>query len=177
MMRGIFSFVLVFYALVVHGQDSSIPLSISVPKSSRLIFHTYAKGVQVYICTKDPKDSSNYIWTFKEPRANLYSDSGYHQLVGRHYFDAGKNPTWETADGSKVSGMKVQQANSSDSAAIPWLLLHATVTSGSGTLTGAIFIQRIRTKGGKAPASADRLNKDKSLEVGYTAEYFFYSDK
>jgi hypothetical protein len=84
MMRGIFSFVLVFYALVVLGQDSGIPLSIRVPTSSRLILHAYAKGVQVYVCAQDPKDSSNYIWTFKEPRANLYGDSSYQQLVGQH---------------------------------------------------------------------------------------------
>ena len=159
------------------GQDSSIPLSIGVPKRSRLIWHTYAKGVQVYVCTQDTKDTSNFIWTFKEPRANLYADSSYRQLVGQHYFDAGKNPTWETSDGSKVSGVKVEQANSPDSASIPWLLLHATVTGGKGTLTRAAFIQRIHTRGGKAPATAGRLNKGQSLEVGYTAEYFFYTEK
>ena len=177
MMRGIFCFVLVLHTLVVFGQDNGIPTAIQVPAGSRLIAHTYAKGVQVYVCTQDPKDSANYSWTFKEPRANLYADSSYHQLVGRHYFDAGKNPTWETADGSKVSGTKVQQANSPDSASIPWLLLHATVTGGSGTLTRATFIQRIRTRGGKAPATAGKLNRGQSLEVDYTAEYFFYSEK
>ncbi len=177
MMRGIFSFVLVISTLVVFGQDSSIPVSIQVPAGSRLISHTYAKGVQVYVCTQDPKDSSHYTWTFKEPRANLYADSGYHQLAGRHYFDVGKNPTWEATDGSKVSGIKVQQANSPDGLAIPWLLLKATVTSGNGKLTPAAFIQRIRTKGGKAPAVATIANKGQSVEVPYTAEYLFYSEK
>lgn len=178
MIRSIFSFVLVFYTLVAWGQDSSIPFSIRVPSSSRPIWHTYAKGVQVYVCTQAPKDSTNYnIWTFKEPRANLYADTSYHQLVGQHYFDAGKNPTWETDDGSKVSGIKVQQANSPDSAAIPWLLLQATIRSGTGRLTRATFIQRIRTKGGKAPATGDRQNKGQSVEVPYAAEYFFYSEK
>ena len=177
MMRIIFSFVLVFYSLVVLGQDSSTPFPIRVPSSSRLIWHTYAKGVQVYVCAPDPKDSTSYIWTFKEPRANLYTDASYQQLVGKHYFDAAKNPTWETDDGSKVSGIKVQQANSPDSAAIPWLLLQATARSGNGRLTHAFFIQRIRTKGGKAPATGDRQNKGQSVEVAYTAEYFFYSEK
>jgi hypothetical protein len=177
MIRGIFSFILVCYTLVVSGQDNSIPLSIRVPISSRLIWHTYARGVQVYVCTQDPKDSSNFIWTFKEPRADLYADSSYHQLVGRHYFDASRNPTWETTDGSKVSATKVQQANAPDSAAIPWLLLHATGTGGTGTLTPAIFIQRIRTNGGKVPAKGGRPNKGQSIEVAYTAEYFFYSEK
>jgi Protein of unknown function (DUF3455) len=176
MMRGIFTFGLIFYTLVAFGQDNSFPLSIRVPMSSMLIWHTYAKGVQVYVCTPDPKDSSHYIWTFKEPRANLYADSSWHRLVGKHYFDAGKNPTWEAADGSKVSGIKVQQANSPDSASIPWLLLHAAVTGGSGTLAAAIFIQRVRTNGGKAPATAERLYKGQSVEVPYTAEYLFYSE-
>lgn len=177
MIRAISSFVLVLYSLVVIGQDAGIPLSIRVPVNSRLIWHTYAKGVQVYVCAQDPKDSTRYIWTFKEPRANLYADSNYHQLVGRHYFDEGRSPTWETADGSKVIGIKVRQANSPDSAAIPWLLLQATVSSGTGTLSSTKFIQRIHTNGGKAPAAGDRQNKGQSLEMAYTAEYIFYSEK
>jgi hypothetical protein len=177
MMRGIFSFVLVLHTLVVFGQDRSIPISIQVPVSSKLISHTYAEGVQIYVCTQDPKDSSHYIWVFKEPRANLYADSSYHQLVGRHYFNADKNPTWETTDGSKVSGIKVHQANSPDSSAIPWLLLKANVASGNGTLAGVIFIQRIRTNGGKAPGEANKRNNGQSVEVAYTAEYLFYSEK
>jgi Protein of unknown function (DUF3455) len=177
MLRSILSFVPVFYTLVALGQDGPIPPSIRVPESSRLIWHTYAKGVQVYVCTQDPKDSSNYIWTFKEPRASLYADSACHQLVGHHFFDAGKNPTWEAADGSKVSGIKVQQSSSPDSAAIPWLLLKATARSGNGTVTRTVFIQRMRTNGGKAPATGNRQNKGQSVEVAYTAEYFFYSEK
>jgi len=177
MMRSISSFFLIFYTLVVFGQDNTMPLSIRAPASSRPIWHIYAKGVQVYVCTQDPKDSANYIWTFKEPRANLYADTTYHQLVGQHYFDSGKNPTWETADGSKVSGIKIMQANSPDSTAIPWLLLQAAAGSGSGTLTHTTFIQRIRTKGGRAPATGDRRDKGQSVEVAYTAEYLFYSEK
>jgi len=177
MMRGIFSFILVFYTLVVFGQKSGIPASIAVPEGSKLIAHTYAKGVQVYVCTQNLKDSSRYAWTFKEPRAKLYADSKYHKLVGKHYFDAGKNPTWETTDGSKVSGIKVQQANSPDSTAIPWLLLQSTATQRSGRFTHVLFIQRIDTKGGKAPAIADKANKGQSAEVAYTAEYLFYGEK
>jgi hypothetical protein len=175
-MRSIFTFILFFNTLIVFGQESSLPHSVRVPITSKLIWHTYAKGVQIYICTRDAKDTANYIWTFKEPRANLYADTGYHQLVGQHYFDSGKDPTWETADGSKVSGIKVKQADSPDSTAIPWLLLQSVAGSGSGTLTRAAFIQRIRTKGGKAPAAANRQNQGQTIEVAYTAEYLFYSN-
>lgn len=177
MIRGIFSFFLAFYTLVCFGQDKNVPAAIQVPQGSRLVLHTYAKGVQVYVSTPDPKDTSHYIWTFKEPRANLYADSTYHQLIGRHYFDAAKNPTWEDRDGSKVTGAKVQQANAPDALSIPWLLLKATITSGTGTLTSARFIQRIYTKGGKAPATADSLHKGQAVEVPYAAEYLFYAEK
>ena len=177
MLRSILSFVLVFYTLVALGQDTTIPPSIRVPEGSKLIWHTYAKGVQIYVCTQDPVDSSRYSWTFKEPRASLYADAACHQLVGKHYFDGGKNPTWEAADGSKVSGIKVQQASSPDSAAIPWLLLKAAARSGNGPVTRTVFIQRMHTNGGKAPVTGNRQNKGQSIEVAYTAEYFFYSEK
>jgi hypothetical protein len=54
MMRIILSFVLFLYTLSVFGQDSGVPISIRVPLNSRLIWHTYAKGVQIYVCTQDP---------------------------------------------------------------------------------------------------------------------------
>jgi hypothetical protein len=177
MARTIFSFFLICYTLVCFGQNNSIPPAIKVPEGSRLISHTYAKGVQIYICTQDTKDTSRYTWTFTEPRANLYADSSYHQLVGKHYFEHGKNPAWEFSDGSGASGIKVQQVNSPDNLAIPWLLLKVAGTKGTGTLTPATFIQRIRTKGGKAPATANKSQKGQSLEVPYTAEYLFYSEK
>ena len=175
MIRTIFSLLLVFYTMAGFGQDKDIPYSIQVPEGSELILHTYARGVQIYMCTQDPRDTSRVVWTFNEPRANLYADSSYHQLIGKHYFDAGKNPTWEDTGGSKVTGLKVQQANAPGGVAIPWLLLKATINSGTGTLRSAVFIQRIYTKGGKAPAMADRLQKGQSLEVPYTAEYLFYA--
>ena len=177
MARAIFSFFLVFYSLSGFGQNKDIPSSVQVPKDSRLIVHTYAKGVQVYTCTQDPSDTSHYLWTFKEPKANLYADSSYHNLVGKHYLDDGKNPAWEYNDGSKVTGVKIQQANSPDALAIPWLLLKVAATTGTGTLTPTVFIQRIYTKGGKAPAIADRLHKGQTVVIRYTAEYLFYSKK
>jgi len=102
---------------------------------------------------------------------------GYHKLIGKHYFDEGKNPTWELNDGSRISGVKVQQASAPDTTAIPWLLLKATRSGGSGSLKQVQFIQRIRTNGGKAPAVANRQKMGQPIEVPYAAEYLFYSDK
>ncbi len=175
MARTFFSFLLISYAFAGFAQNKDIPALLQVPQGSKLIMHTYAKGVQIYLCKQDSKDTSRYIWTFIAPHANLYDDSRYHHLVGKHYFDAGKNPMWEAADGSTVVGLKVQQANSPDSLAIPWLLLKMAATTGNGILTPVAFIQRIYTKGGKAPATADRQHAGQTVEVPYTAEYLFYS--
>jgi hypothetical protein len=177
MNRSIFSFILIFYTLVCFGQNTSIPASIQVPPGSKLIRHSYAKGVQIYVCIQDAKDTSHYIWLFTEPRAMLYADSSHHQYIGRHYFERGKNPVWEYKDGSKITGVKLQQADAPDNLGVPWLLLKAGETGGTGALKSVAFIQRLYTKGGKAPATAGKSQKGHFLEVPYTAEYFFYSEK
>jgi len=73
-MRILFSFLLIFKTLLVSGQEKDIPIAINVPAGRRLIQHTYAKGVQVYVCTMDPIDSSRFTWSYKEPRAGLYAE-------------------------------------------------------------------------------------------------------
>ncbi len=176
-MRTISTFLFIFNALLVSGQYKDIPVSIEVPEGCKLMSHTYAKGVQVYICTRDPKDSLRYIWTFKEPRAELYTDKGCHNRTGKHYFDGSKNPTWELMDKSRISGVKVKQAGAPDTSAIPWLLLKATTNGGSGKFKSVQFIQRIRTAGGK-PMEIPGIHKyGQTLEVPYTAQYLFYSKK
>ncbi|GGA84562.1 DUF3455 domain-containing protein [Puia dinghuensis] len=157
------------------GQNQSIPSSLEVPKGNKLILHTYAKGVQIYVCAPMPTDTSRYVWTLAEPQATLYSGADYQQQIGKHYFDDAKHPTWESTDGSKVVGAKFQQADAPDPDAIPWLLLQATSTSQDGQLGKITFIQRINTKGGKAPSTgASRSHKGQYRRVEYTAEYLFY---
>ena len=60
--------------------------------------------------------------------------------------------------------------------AIPWLLLRAKSTSGTGVFSAVSSIQRVRTVGGKAPASGcDRMQSGKETRVSYSAEYRFYA--
>jgi hypothetical protein len=177
MMRIILSALLTISTIAAFGQDKTIPTSIQVDNNSKLIMQAYAKGVQVYVCQRDLKDSAQYVWAFKEPRATLYTDSTYHQVIGKHYFDSSKNPTWENIDGSKVTAVKLQQVSSPNNLAITWLLLKATITQGTGILKSAQFVQRVFTKGGKAPAKAASDQLGKTIEVPYTAEYLFYSEK
>jgi hypothetical protein len=175
MIRIYLSFLFIVCSHVCFGQGNAAMQSLQVPAGNRLAVHTYAKGVQIYICTQDANDSSKFTWILKEPKAQLYTDSTYKHLAGKHYFTDGKKPAWESNDGSKVIGAKLLQINSTDGAGIPWLLLKANQTSGNGILTPVTFIQRINTKGGKAPIAADNTQKGQLMEVPYTAEYLFYS--
>jgi hypothetical protein len=174
MVRTCFLFLLIFCAQISFAQDSPAAKSLQVPVGNKLLAHVYAKGVQVYVCKQDAVDSSIYTWTLKGPLANLYTDSTYKRATGKHYFTDGKYPTWEGTDGSKVIGAKLLQANSPDGAGIPWLLLKASVTSGTGVLTPVTFIQRVNTKGGKAPLVANKQQQGQLVKIPYTAEYLFY---
>jgi hypothetical protein len=160
------------WAVVVHGQQA-IPTTVAVPTNNAIVLHVYARGVQIYQCTPDIKDTSHYVWTFREPRATLFSSAGYIQVVGKHYLNTTKKPTWELSDGSLISGVKLH-ASSPDSVAIPWLLLRGIAESGKGSLTNVVFIQRLYTHGGLAPKRADQSQKGQILQVPYTAEYLFY---
>ena len=61
---------------------------------SRLVFHAYAEGVQIY-------QWDGTTWAFRGPSASLYSDAGGRGLVGTHY----AGPTWASNSGSLVVGM------------------------------------------------------------------------
>jgi hypothetical protein len=175
MQRAIFSILIVCLVQLGFGQNKAATAGIQPPAdSSKLILHAYAKGVQMYRCTADPKDSSHYVWTFTGPRADLFADNNYSQLIGKHHAGADKNPVWEDKDGSMVAGLKLRQASAPDNLAIPWLLLKRIATTGSGILTSALYIQRINTTGGKAPSTAGKQDNGKMLDVPYTAEYLFY---
>jgi hypothetical protein len=161
-----------------YGQETAVPASIQVPAGSKLLLHVYGKGVQVYTCQVSAVDTTQYAWVLLEAKAILYAGAEYGEKAVRHYFNANHHPVWETEDGSSVEGTKLQQADAPDQGAIPWLLLKASSSSGTGPIVSTAFIQRINTKGGKAPATgADVRQKGQKIEVAYSAEYLFYANK
>jgi len=137
--------------------------SVQVPMGNKAAFHAYAVGVQVYRW-----DGAK--WTFVEPVATLFADQDYHGKVGIHY----AGPTWQTNSGSKVVGARLA-ACSPDPTAIPWLLLQAVSSEGPGVLESVTYIQRVNTTGGLAP-TAPGASTGATVQVPYTAEYFFYRD-
>jgi hypothetical protein len=177
MLRTIYSALLLFLAINCFGQNGSVPSAIQTPAdSSKLILHVYAKGIQAYTCSPDPKNASHYVWTLKGPRADLYTDSAYSKRVGKHYFNGDKKAVWEDMDGSVITGAKLRQANAPDGVSIPWLLVKKLAAKGPGVLTPVVFVQRVQTKGGSAPSVAGAQDNGRTVEIAYTAEYFFYGE-
>jgi hypothetical protein len=134
---------------------------LGVSEGSKLAFHAYAIGVQVYRW-------NGAAWDFVEPVANLYADANYRGKVGSHY----TGPTWESDSGSQVRGTKAQECPV-DSASIPWLLLSKVSSKGPGIFKPVSFIQRVNTVGGIKPADPGSYVGE-PRRVPYTAEYYFY---
>ena len=175
--RGVLLVLLVFFIGRGYGQDTAVPVSIRVPAGSKLLLRGQGRGVQVYTCQASAADSTQYVWVLLEAKALLYAGAEYGGKTVRHYFNAKHHPVWETEDGSSVEGTKLQQADAPDPGAIPWLLLKASSSSGTGPIASTAFIQRINTKGGKSPGGrADVSQKGEKIEVAYTAEYLFYGN-
>jgi hypothetical protein len=149
-----------------------VPDSIKVPVTDQLSFPANAKGVQIYECRANKEDSTKYEWVLKAPEADLFDARG--KKIGRHY----AGPTWESIDGSKVVGELKARQPSTDTNAIPWLLLGVKKHEGNGVFSRVDTIQRLETVGGKAPAGGcDQSSMGKELRVPYTAVYYFYVPK
>jgi len=139
--------------------------SIQAPVGTKLAFHVYARGVQIYRW-------SGTSWDFVAPVASLFAEENYFGEVGNHYV----GPTWESKSGSKVEGRRVPGTGCTpDPSAIPWLLLYRFSSDGPGIFNKVSYIQRVNTTGGSAPANAGS-SVGEVKEVPYTAEYYFYRD-
>ena len=132
-----------------------------VEAGSKLVFHAYANGVQIYRW-------SGTSWSLVGPSAVLSADAQGASVVGIHY----AGPTWESVSGAKVVAAVIDRCPS-DTNAIPWLLLGAVSADGPGIFHRVTFIQRLNTVGGNAPSSPG-TQVGQEARIPYTAEYFFY---
>ena len=67
------------------------------------------------------------------------------------------------------------RSDAPDAKAIPWLLLSAKSTTGSGVFGRTSSIQRVSTVGGAAPAEGcGAAQAGKVARVAYEATYYFY---
>jgi hypothetical protein len=113
--------------------------------------------------------AGQFEWVFVGPDAKLNDRSG--KQVGKYY---GPPATWESMDGSKLTGAQVAVAPSS-AGNIPLQLVKANPAMGAGAMTGVTYIQRVATSGGVAPASVcDASSAGSKQIVRYQADYIFY---
>lgn len=147
----------------------AVPNTLRAPDGQKLIFHAHGAGDQIYTCHAD---GASYAWKLKAPEARLFNADG--QQIGRHF----AGPTWESKDGSRVTGRAVATVPSPDPGAVPWLLLTAIGREGHGVMDRVLSIQRLETNGGKAPeAGCDASHIGAETRIPYQAEYYFFGSR
>lgn len=149
-----------------------IPDAIELPANAAgntRIATFYADGYQKYKAQEIAGSSPvAYQWVLVAPLADLYDASN--QKVGTHSI----GPTWQLSPTDSLYGQAFNPAKaaaSPDASSIDWLQLQAKPgTVPTGIFANATYIQRIATKGGKAPATAP-TNASETVNVHYTAIY------
>jgi hypothetical protein len=154
----------------IFSQDS-LPAAVQVPAGNMVAMETVGVGQITYEC-RAKKDASGFEWVFVGPEAKLNDRSG--KQVGRYY---GPPATWESSDGSKITGAQVAVSPASVGN-IPLQLVKANPATGNGAMVGVTFIQRVATKGGVAPqAACEMAAMGKKEIVKYEADYIMYKAK
>ena len=159
--------------LLVAGANATraaeaVPAALQPPAGYTVAFTAKATGVQIYTSTADGAAAPK--WVFEAPLAELNGRKG----VIHHY----AGPSWEAADGSKVSRdtdapvitVPAKRASSD----IPWLLVKVTADPAAGILNKVVYVQRLSTQGGVAPAKPP-IRVGTKVGVPYTATYVFYA--
>ena len=139
-----------------------VPEDIAVPEGSKVHFHGFGIGVQIYTW-----DGAS--WGTAVPEATLFDDEG--NVVATHFV----GPTWQSNSGSVVRGAVILPTVTVDPESIPWLLLKAVTADGPGIFDHTSFIQRVNTVGGKAPSVAGSAIGEVA-RVPYSADYFFFRE-
>jgi hypothetical protein len=153
--------------LSLSASAQQVPKELQPPANEQLLLQVHAKGDQIYTCKAD---GAQFAWTLKAPDAQLFDKSG--KAFGKHF----AGPSWEATDGSRVAGKAVANAPSPDPESIPWLLVSVVSHNGEGVLARVTSIQRINTKGGKAPASGcDAAHVNQESRIPYSADYVFFA--
>jgi hypothetical protein len=164
--RKIIPVILYFGAAAALAQRTA---DVTPPVDHKPAFTLSATGDLSYECKAVADKPGTFAWTFAGPNATLW-DAGKN-AAGRYY----AGPTWESADGSKVTGTQVAVAPGS-AGAIPLQLVQATTATGDGMMAGVTYVQRVNTVGGIAPVTpaCAGANVGARTTVPYSADYVFF---
>ncbi|MGZ3922371.1 MAG: DUF3455 domain-containing protein [Flavisolibacter sp.] len=161
--------------LILQSEKLSIPDAVALPSNlpggNTRVATFYANGVQKYKAQEVAGSNPlRYEWVFVAPQADLYDINN--NKVGTH--SAG--PDWQLSATDSMFGQAFtppRTATSKDSNGIDWLLLMPkTGKTPTGIFAQVSYVQRIATKGGKAPAIPPVAATDVA-NVPYTAVYRF----
>jgi len=148
----------------------AVKLPLNAPKGNGRIFTFYAEGFQKYKAVSKGGDPNVFEWVFVAPLADLYDI--HNNKVGTH--SAG--PSWQLSANDSIFAQHftpAKTAPSPDGTSIDWLLLMPKAgKTATGDFADVDYIQRIATKGGKAPTTPPD-NISSTVNVPYTAIYRF----
>lgn len=146
-----------------------VPSALAVPAGNKVAFVYKGSGLLNYECRAKADVPTEFAWVLASPDAALKDKND--ALVGKYY----GGPTWEHADGSKVTGKQLAVAPAPTAGNIPWQLVQATPTTGSMVMNGVTYIQRVNTNAGVAPADpCTAATVAAKKQVRYSADYYFY---
>ena len=92
---------------------------VRAPAGHRIAMDTWGVGEITYECREKKDAVGQFEWAFVAPVATLYD--GQKKVVGKYY----GGPTWESNDGSKVTGKQVAVAPAPAPWSIPLQLVKA----------------------------------------------------
>lgn len=150
--------------------QAGLPAAVQVPDGHKVVMETVGVGRITYECRAKKDAAGQFEWVFVGPDATLMDRQ--RQTVGKYY---GPPATWESRDGSKLTGTQVAVAPAM-AGSIPLQLVKANPAMGAGAMQGVSHIQRVATQGGVAPQTpCDATGIGQKQVVNYQADYIFWA--
>jgi hypothetical protein len=149
--------------------QAALPEPVKVPTGHKVVMETVGVGEITYECRAKAGQAGTYEWVFVGPKAVLNGRDG--KALGSYF---GPPATWQSMDGSAITGAQLAVAPAA-AGSIPMQLVKANPATGSGSMTGVSYVQRVATQGGVAPAKACDAGAAGQKEiVKYQADYIFW---
>src|SRR5574343_1228052 len=108
--------------------QAQLPAAVQVPAGNRVAMETVGSGQITYECRAKKDMAGQFEWVFVGPDAKLMDRAG--KVAGRYY---GPPTTWESTDGSKITGKQVAVAPGG-TGNIPMQLVQANPAMGMGAM-------------------------------------------
>ena len=161
--------VLLIASLLAVAAFAQAPAEITPPAGNKAVLTLVGAGDLSYECKAVADKPGSFAWTFAGPNAKLLDANK--KEVGKYY----GGPTWESMDGSKVTGKQLAVSPGA-AGSIPLQLVQANPSVGEGAMKDVTYIQRLKTVGGVAPASpaCEAKNVGAKTTVPYQADYVFF---